>query len=118
MPTELATAKQRALQIVDELPEDSSCEDILRELTFEQAAADYPAFCSGGTDRSGRSTTRSWFVWRLTQNSGVVSNACARSQAVSEVIPRFPRTISLIRWTGTPRCSAKATCVRPNGFRN
>lgn len=36
MPTELVTAKQRALQIVDELPEDSSCEDILRELAFER----------------------------------------------------------------------------------
>ena len=25
------------------------------------------------------------------------------------VTPRFPRTISLIRWTGTPRCFARAT---------
>lgn len=36
MPAELATAKQRALQIVEELPEDSSYEDILRELAFER----------------------------------------------------------------------------------
>lgn len=36
MPTELATAKQHALQIVAELPEDSSLGDILRELAFEQ----------------------------------------------------------------------------------
>lgn len=36
MPTELATAKQRALQVVDELPEDSSYEDIPRELAFER----------------------------------------------------------------------------------
>ena len=36
MSTEGATAKQRALEIVDELPEDSSYEDILRELAFER----------------------------------------------------------------------------------
>ena len=36
MPTTLATAKQRALEIVQDLPEDSSYEDILRELAFER----------------------------------------------------------------------------------
>lgn len=36
MPAQPATAKQRALQIVEELPEDSSYEDILRELAFER----------------------------------------------------------------------------------
>jgi predicted transcriptional regulator len=36
MPTTIATAKQRALEIVQDLPEDSSYEDILRELAFER----------------------------------------------------------------------------------
>lgn len=36
MPATVATAKQRALEIVQDLPEDSSYEDILRELAFER----------------------------------------------------------------------------------
>src|SRR5581483_9141471 len=42
----------------------------------------------------------------------------ASSQAVSGVTPRLPRTSSLIRWTGTPRCAARATWVTPSGWRN
>lgn len=36
MPTRTTSAKQHALQIVDELPDDSSYDDILRELAFER----------------------------------------------------------------------------------
>ena len=36
MSIEPVTAKQRALQILEDLPEDSSLEDILRELAFER----------------------------------------------------------------------------------
>jgi hypothetical protein len=39
---------------------------------------------------------------------GDVLNASARSQAVSGVTPRLPRTTSFIRCIGTPKCSAKA----------
>src|SRR5262245_25500069 len=33
-------------------------------------------------------------------------------------MPRLPRTISLMRCTDTPMCSARATCVTPSGDKN
>ena len=68
---------------------------------------------------SGWFMARSYVAWRLSQNSGVVSRDCASNQAVSEVIPRLPRTIYLIRWTGTLMCAEKATWLmagRMHGF--
>ncbi len=54
---------------------------------------------------------------RFNQNSGVVLKAADSSQAVSGVMPRLPRTISLMRCRGMPRCSASAFCVSPEGSR-
>lgn len=78
----------------------------------------HPATRNGVVSLVGLFLARSWAFWRLSQNSGVVSSALASNHAVWEVTPRFPRISSLMRWTGTPRCAAKATWLTPSGFRN
>src|SRR5262249_3471618 len=78
----------------------------------------YPARRILTTCRAGRLLARSCWLWRLTQNSGEVPKASARSQAVSGEMPRLPFTISFTRCTGMPRCSARWDWVIPRGRRN
>lgn len=66
----------------------------------------------------GRLRAKSYLACKFIQNSGVVPKAREKRQAVSGEIPRLPWMISLIRWSGTPTCLAKATWLIPKGFKN
>ena len=54
------------------------------------------AFCNGSTDFAGLFLAKSCALCRFSQNSGLVLNACANSQAVCGVTPLFPLISSLI----------------------
>src|SRR5437588_7052973 len=48
----------------------------------------------------------SQFFWRFNQNAGLAPNAHESLTAISALMPRLPRTISLIVLLRTPMCSA------------
>src|SRR3954454_13813766 len=76
----------------------------------------------GGYDafRDARSTARcrSQSACSRIQNCGEVSSNRASRSAVSAVIARFPRTISVRRFNETLRRRAASACPPPSGFRN
>jgi hypothetical protein len=65
-----------------------------------------------------RAFVRSWLVCRFSQSSGVVPKYCERRIAVSAVMSRRSRRISVTRLAGTPIAIASCLAVMPNCTRN
>src|ERR1041384_424850 len=74
--------------------------------------------CTSRSCNRSRSTSRSYVDCRLSQNRSEVPKNRARRKAVSAVMDRTPRTISLIRRAGTLSPFARRYCESPSGLRN
>lgn len=93
-------------------------------LTKPAGRNDQSRFAHVATSRSRRSPSRSFSnsrayrICKLSQNLSVVRKKRANRRAVSAVIERCPRTISLIRRDGTLMSFAKRYWLIPKGARN
>lgn len=90
MPTEPATGKQRAFQIVDDLPEDSSYEDILLELTFERMVERGLADAKAGRTISSEEMKRRMESWGTRPGRGAKASSRGGLDVADHLVQKAP----------------------------